>query len=234
MKEISPGIFIIKEKGVIKRRKPPVNIYIIAGNSDGIIFDAGYGDKKTLKSVIEEIEEIKALYTSQNKEFRLNRILLSHTHPDHISGLYKLKKAFGLNVILTKKMAKIIQNKKDYRSAREADLLEDLFLIKKFWSRTLTKIKDFFRWYFFKFAFGIKFLDKPDELIEEDAELVINNEVWEIIPSPGHAKDHISLYNRNRGILLSGMRIPMVFFLLWKILGILFRAGRIKVYGPGR
>jgi len=207
MKELSPGIFIIKEKGVIKRRKPPVNIYVIAGNNDGLIFDAGYGDKKTIKFVIEEIEEIKAYYKSQNKGFKLTRILPSHTHPDHISGLYKLSKYLGLKVILTKKMAEIIKNKKSYRSAREADLLKDLFLIKNFWSRVITKIKDYFHWTFFKFAFGIKFLDSPDEFIEENTIILINNESWTVIPSPGHAKDHISLYNKDRGILLSGDNI---------------------------
>ena len=207
MKEISPGIFIIKEKGVIKLRKPPVNIYIVAGNNDGLIFDAGYGDKKTIKYVIKEIEEIKALYKSQNKEFRLTRILPSHTHVDHISGLYKLRKKLGLKVILTKHMAKIIKNKKAYRATRQADLLEDLYLIKNFWSRAIMKIKDSFHWIFFKFAFGIKFLDNPDELIDKDTEILINKEIWKVIPSPGHAKDHISLYNTNRGILLSGDNI---------------------------
>lgn len=204
MKKVYPGIFIIKEKGVIKLRKPPVNIYVLAGNKDGLIFDAGYGDKKTIKYVIEEIEEIKALYKSQNKEFKLTRILPSHTHPDHISGLYLLGKYLGLKVILTKKMAQIIKNKKTYRKFREADLLEDLFLIKKFWSRTKTKIKDFFHWFFYKFAFGIKFISNPDELIEENSDIVINNESWKIIPLPGHAVDHISLYNKEKGILLSG------------------------------
>ena len=207
MKEIAPDIFIIKEKGIIKLRKPPVNIYIIGGNTDGLVFDAGYGDKKTIKSVVKEIEEIKSYYKSQNKQFKLTRILPSHTHPDHISGLFKLAKKFGLKVILTKAMAEIIKDKKSYRYAREADLLEDLFLIKKIWSRTLTKIKDFVHWIFFKFAFGIKFIDQPDEYIEEDSNISINNEAWEVISSPGHAKDHISLYNKNRGILLSGDNI---------------------------
>ncbi|MFX1338520.1 MAG: MBL fold metallo-hydrolase [Promethearchaeota archaeon] len=204
MKEVSPGIFIIKEKGVIKLRKPPVNIYIIVGDSHGLIFDAGYGDKKTVKSVIKEIEEIKALCQSQNKEFKLTHILPSHTHPDHISGLYKLSKSLGLKVILTKKMAEIIKNKKSYRSAREADLLKDLFLIKNFWGHAISKINDFFHWFFYKYAFGIKFIENPDEIIEEDTEISINNESWKIIASPGHAIDHISLYNKEKGILLSG------------------------------
>jgi glyoxylase-like metal-dependent hydrolase (beta-lactamase superfamily II) len=101
-------------------------------------------------------------------------------------------------------MAGIIKNKKTYRRFREADLLEDLFLIKKFWSRALTKIKEYFHWFVYKFAFGIKFVNNPDELIEDNTEIVINSESWKIIPTPGHAVDHISLYNEKKGVMLSG------------------------------
>ncbi len=207
MKEVYPGIFLIKEKGVIKLRRPPVNIYILAGNKDGLIFDAGYGDKKTIKYVIKEVEKIKALYKSQNKEFKLTHILPSHTHPDHISGLYLLRKYLGLEVILTKDMAEIIKNKKTYKKFREPDFLEDLFLIKKSWNRIKTKIKDYFHWFFYKWAFGIKFISNPDNIIEENTDILINNERWEIIALPGHAVDHISLYNEEKGILLSGDNI---------------------------
>jgi glyoxylase-like metal-dependent hydrolase (beta-lactamase superfamily II) len=207
MKEVSTGIFLIKEKGVIKLRKPAVNIYIIAGDGDGLIFDAGYGDKKTIKNVIQEIETIRRLYKSQNRNFKLKRIMPSHTHPDHFSGLYLLRKYLDLEVVLTEKMAEIIKNKKAYRKFREPDFLEDLFLIKKSWSRIKTKIVDFFHWFFYKWAFGIKFIIKPDAIVEENSEILINNEKWKIIPFPGHAIDHISLYNEKRGILLSGDNI---------------------------
>ena len=42
MKEVYPGIFLIKEKGTFGAIKPPENIYVLAG-PDGIIYDAGYG-----------------------------------------------------------------------------------------------------------------------------------------------------------------------------------------------
>ncbi|TFG27643.1 MAG: MBL fold metallo-hydrolase [Promethearchaeota archaeon] len=207
MKEVSPGIFLIKEKGSIKLRKPPVNIYIISGEQDGLIFDAGYGDKKTIKYVIKEIEKIKALYTSQNKNFKLKKVLPSHTHPDHFSGLYLLRKYVGLDIILTKKMAEVIKNKKVYRQFREPDLLEDLYLIVPFMGRIKSKILDFFHWILYKWAFGIKFLDNPDEIIEENTDISVNNENWKVIHLPGHAVDHIALYNEKRGILLSGDHI---------------------------
>jgi len=69
MREIYPNIFLIKEAGVIKVAKPPVNIYVIGGGEDSIIYDAGYGDKKTIKHVLREIKKIEELYRVRNKKF---------------------------------------------------------------------------------------------------------------------------------------------------------------------
>ena len=55
MKEVYPGIFIIREKGAYGTIKPAENIYILAGN-DGLIYDAGYGKKKTIKYVMPKIK----------------------------------------------------------------------------------------------------------------------------------------------------------------------------------
>jgi glyoxylase-like metal-dependent hydrolase (beta-lactamase superfamily II) len=47
-------------------------------------------------------------------------------------------------------------------------------------------------------------MDDPDIIIESETTIEINNEDWEIFNSPGHSGEHITLYNRNRGILFSG------------------------------
>ena len=56
----------------------------------------------------------KFIYKEKNKEFKLTRILVSHCHPDHFSGLKRLRKALEIKVSLTKKSAEIIKNKKSY------------------------------------------------------------------------------------------------------------------------
>jgi len=48
MEEVFPDIFLIKQKGSFGQIKPTENIYILAGH-DGIIYDAGYGSRKTVK-----------------------------------------------------------------------------------------------------------------------------------------------------------------------------------------
>jgi glyoxylase-like metal-dependent hydrolase (beta-lactamase superfamily II) len=48
------------------------------------------------------------------------------------------------------------------------------------------------------------FITQVDELIENESQININGEDWEVIASPGHSSDHISLYNEEKGVLLSG------------------------------
>ena len=68
-------------------------------------------------------------------------------------------------------------------------------------------IHGIFRWFFYKPLVGLTFLKNPDELIEENSEISINGETWTIFPSPGHASDHVSLYNKKKGILFAGDNI---------------------------
>lgn len=207
MKEVYPGIFIIKEKGSFSTIKPPENIYVLAG-INGIIYDAGYGNKKAIKYVIKELREIEDYYNAQNKDFRLTRILISHAHPDHFSGVKQLRDTLGLRAVLTKKTAEIIKDKDSLFKSFKTDVLEDYLRIrKKIIRKIINGLRNVGSKLFYKRIYGVSFLDDPEEIIEDYSEISINDEVWKIFPSPGHAIDHISLYNEEKGILFSGDNI---------------------------
>ena len=110
MNEILPDIFLIKEKKSFRYFRPVVNIYVLAG-CDGIVFDAGYGQKRSVKKLIKEIKKIEKQYEVQNKPFKITRVLVSHSHIDHFPGLTRLRKYLGLKIVLTRKTAEIIKNK---------------------------------------------------------------------------------------------------------------------------
>jgi len=207
MKEVYPGIFLIREKGAFGAIKPPENIYVLAG-SEGIIYDAGYGTRRAVRHLIKELKEIEQHYRDQNKEFRLTKILVSHCHPDHFSGLKQIRKALGVNIVLTKKSAEMIKDKASFIKTFETDAYEDYLRIRKNTSR---KIINFFRnigsKLFYQRIFGASYVDDPEEIIESSTNFSINGELWKIFPSPGHAIDHISLYNEEKGILFSGDNI---------------------------
>ncbi|MHA1284238.1 MAG: MBL fold metallo-hydrolase [Promethearchaeota archaeon] len=203
MKEVYPNIFLIKERGSFGVIKPPENVYILAGQ-DGLIYDAGYGNKKTVKYLIKQIKKIEEKYKTEGKEFKITRVLPSHAHPDHFAGLKLLKKYLGVNIVLTDKMAKIIRSKKDFKKFFEPDPLKDFLTIRSFGQRIIDKI-EWKTWRFFYYKiYGLSFIKDPDLIIEENCELEINGEKWRVFPSPGHSPDHISLYSEEKGILFSG------------------------------
>ena len=206
MEQVHQGIFLIEEKGIFGKFKPAVNIYVLAGNN-GIIYDAGYGNKRTVKYFIQEIKKIEKYYKAQNKQFKITRILLSHSHPDHFSGLKCLRKYLDVKIILTKGTSKIIKNKESFSKHFESSgvqLMKTNYPIKR---KYINKMKNIFLPLIFKPFYGLTFLDGPDQKIDENSEISINDEVWRIFPSPGHASDHISLYNEKKGILFSGDNI---------------------------
>ncbi len=207
MREVYPDIFLIKEKGRFGAIKPPENIYVLAG-SDGLIYDAGYGTKRAVKHLINELKEIENYFKEQNKEFKLTRILVSHCHPDHFSGLKRIRKASGIRIVLTKKSQEIIRDKKSFIKTFETDAYQDYLRIRK---KSTRKIINFLRnagsRLFYQRIFGASYINDPEEIIEDNTDILINGESWKLFPSPGHAIDHISLYNEDKGILFSGDNI---------------------------
>jgi len=207
MKEVYPGIFLIREKGSFGNIKPTENIYIIAGE-DGLVYDAGFGNKKAIQHFLEEVEQIENEHRLKNKGFSITRIIPSHCHPDHFSGLMKIRKKTGVKVLLTKKMAEIIKDKNSFMKSFHADAYMDYLILKKGLKR---KLRDFlemlFTRFFYKRIYGLSYITNPDEIIEENSIIEINGDKWNLFPTPGHAIDHVSLYQEEKGILLSGDNI---------------------------
>jgi len=207
MEEVFPGIFLIRQKGSFGQIKPTENIYILAGH-DGIIYDAGYGSRKTVKLFIKELNEIKKFYEENKSVFELTRILVSHGHPDHFSGLKRIQKALGVKIVLTEITAEIIRNKSNFMKSFNADSYKDYFIVPKGIRHKIRNfVRNLFSNLFFKQLYGLSFITNPDEIIEKNTEISINGEKWQIFHSPGHAIDHISLYNEKKGVLLSGDNI---------------------------
>lgn len=202
MKEVYPGIFSIEQKGILKSLKPPVNIYVITGH-DGLIFDAGYGSRSSINKFSRELREINRLCQERGVENNITKILLSHAHADHFSGLNPLRKKYGFKIILTEQMASIIKSRSAYAKSFSMEKPESSGIfsgIKKFF----LGIKKFIEIVVYVRYWGVAFVNDPDIVINKNANISINNEDWEIFPSPGHADDHITLYNKEKGIFFSG------------------------------
>ncbi len=203
MQQICKGIFMVTCTGGISVLKPPVNIYIIPGNN-GMIFDAGYGDRRSVNFLMKEISKIRAYCRKHSMGTDISQILVSHSHPDHFSGLYELKKKLKASVLLTPAMSRLITSKKEYRKSYEETLSSDES--KSYKHGLINMLKPAVEVLYEK-NYGTRFLKQADVMIDDDSYISINNKIWKVFPSPGHCDDHISLYNQETGVLFAGDNI---------------------------
>lgn len=203
MNEVYPGIFRITERGVLGMLKPPVNIYVITGKN-GLVYDAGYGDSNSIRKFSKAYKEINRICGERGYDNHIERILLSHAHADHFSGLKNLRKRLGFRVIISHEMKKIISSSRVYREsyAPAKKKIKKTFsgLLLYFTKQVIQK----FEFMIYALYWGVSFMDDPDILIDSETKIEINGEEWEIFSSPGHSGEHITLFNKNKGILFSG------------------------------
>ncbi len=203
IKEVYPGIFRITERGVLGMLKPPVNIYVITGRN-GLVYDAGYGNRNCIRYFSKKYQEINDICKDRGIDNHIDRILLSHAHADHFSGLNRLRKSWGFRIILTGEMKKIISSSRAYK---DSFAVTEKYKNKSFTGIIIRLIKFISHKLEFKIYalyWGVSFVDNPDIVISSESRIEINGEPWEIFISPGHSTEHIILYSREKGILFSG------------------------------
>ena len=202
-REVSPGIFMVTERGPFPRLRPTVNLYVIAGH-DGLVLDAGYGNRKTVRLFVKEFRRIERICRDRGETFSVKRILLSHAHPDHFAGLRRIRKELGLSVLLTRQAAAIIRSRRAYRSSYDARWTENALLGRPLLARALLALSAPLSSLAYELLYGTGFIPDPDVVIGERGSIPVNGESWRIFPSPGHSSDHVSLYDPARGVLFAG------------------------------
>ena len=206
MKEVYPGIFMITERGVSGMLKPPVNLYVITG-SNGLVFDGGYGNSGCVKQFARAYREIEKICSDRGVENRISRILLSHAHADHFSGLAKLGRIYSLRVIITGRMSEIIRDAKTYRRSYAIKRERGIRTFASLFKSAAARLCSEFEFFIYRMYWGIEYVSSPDMIIEENSTIEINGEEWRIFHSPGHSDDHITLYNPVTGVLFAGDNI---------------------------
>ncbi|MDL2286261.1 MBL fold metallo-hydrolase [Desulfococcaceae bacterium OttesenSCG-928-F15] len=198
IKEVAPNLFRIQVPSKLKKIKPEVNLYFFAAE-DGILWDAGYGGELSMHVVERDLAAIQKIMAERGQKCRVTRILLSHGHADHFSGLKGLRELTGAKVLLTATQAANVKNRSEYlrawrepKDAMEPETPFSIFLANLFFRG----LQDW--------LFGVNWMPDPDEIIPESGNLRVGGRILHYFPIPGHADDHIALYSAPEGILLSG------------------------------
>lgn len=202
MREIEPGIFMVTERGGMTPMRPPLNIYVLAGKN-GLVYDAGYGTGGSLRHLAGMIRRVETLCRDRGEPCSIERVLPSHVHPDHFSGLAGLREMLGLRILLTERMRDMIcareAYRESYRYGEEGAGLRARLARNRLVRSSVSR--------FYEALYGTRFIDDPDEIIDEGGTLDIGGRSWRVIPSPGHSPDHISLFDEKNGVLLGGDNI---------------------------
>lgn len=176
MPEISKGVYFIQGQDEFI---PDSHVYIIGepSSQDLSIVDVGLTGKGTYK-----IQSIKKMGIKLSS---IKRIIMTHTHFDHIGCLFEIKKQFpDIEVWVHKSEAELLE-KGDERAVYGMDELRGMC----------------------QMQYGLKtgaFRFKVDYTPEDEETLEIGNMVWKVLHIPGHSMGGIALYNADAKILIPG------------------------------
>ncbi len=194
---------MITQRGLFPFLKPPMNCYVLAGE-DGLVFDAGYGNRRAVRHFIAEFRRIERICRENGTPFNVRRITASHSHGDHFSGMRKLAEALGLEILLTRALAERITSEDRYRDAYEYDRDYDAMAGRGKLSKILLRLIHPLMIAYYRRLFGIDFVTGKYREIPDRGDITVNGRSWMVFPSPGHSEDHISLYDPENGILFAG------------------------------
>lgn len=198
IQEVEKNLFRIQLASRIPLLKPPVNLYLFAGE-DGLLWDAGYGTRWDIRRVAEDLKRIQSIMAHRGETCRIRHILISHGHGDHFAGARSLRTLTGGRILLTAQMAEKIASAEHYRRAWQ----EGPEALRPMAPALLRLILPFLEWMQNQ-LFGMHWIPDPDLLIPETGTIRAGNRILHHFPLPGHAEDHLGLYCPAEGFLLSG------------------------------
>lgn len=158
---------------VEKRLSRFVNVVLIFGGRITLIDTGVKGSEKLIFDYIRQ----------NNRDYsEIDRIILSHSHPDHIGGAAKIKELTGCRILAHKAEKEWIENIEFQNSQRP---------VPGFFNLVDTSVK-------------------IDDFVSNDQELAIDEGITlKIIHSPGHSKGSLNILFEEDKILFTADSIPL-------------------------
>jgi glyoxylase-like metal-dependent hydrolase (beta-lactamase superfamily II) len=191
MKEVAPGIYQLSLP-LIYSSLNTVNIYLVRGNDGYLLIDAGWNIKEAFDSLQKQTAEIGV-----NLE-DIAQIVITHVHPDHYGMAGRLKQISQAKIAMHHLEKDIIER----RYVNLEQLLQQLaqwLKINGVSDKELPRLQQ-------SSAVTAQFvlITPPDVTLDDGETIVWGAFNFQVLWTPGHSPGHISLYERDKRILLSG------------------------------
>ncbi|MBB6447650.1 MBL fold metallo-hydrolase [Bacillus benzoevorans] len=158
-----------------------VNCYLFKGDNGFTVVDTGSCAKESI-AIWEQV---------MDAGIKVEKLIFTHTHPDHIGLAGWFQKTYGTPVHMSGLCYKEVQRVRNLKSGQwmchffkqhgGPEISEDLLMSE-------SKSYDF----------------EPDVIFENNEKIKLGNDSYEVIRTPGHAPDHICFYQPERQILVAG------------------------------
>lgn len=168
----------------------PVNVYIIKGNALTLV-DTGPRDQNTWNVLQEGLKK----HFLRIKDF--DQIVLTHFHTDHVGLVGEILEQKDLPIYSHPKAVPYLEREPQFLQMRE-DFFTSLYKLHGVPVELLIKLKETEE-YLRRYDVPMKI----QHLLQEGDRLPGDTD-WEIIETPGHSPDHISLYSHRTHDLIGG------------------------------
>lgn len=178
LEQITADIYrlVVRFKGAMGE----VNSYLIKGEKGYTVIDTGIYASET-----------KALWERVLHKYNIEKLILTHTHEDHIGLARWFQETHHIPVYVSKRGYDEMQKGRDAKARRQR--LKNL--IKKHGAPPIPlKIKD--QSFIYQF--------EPDGFFDDNEEIKLGSQIYQAIWTPGHAPDHYCFYQSESGVMIIG------------------------------
>lgn len=189
IKQITDTLYLITLPMPFRLR--PVNVAVLVHEGGVVLFDTGMNLGGAFTRLEDSLKEI-------GKSTRdIDHIFITHYHADHCGLAGKIKEISGATVHMSEIGRQILHDNRD--QGRVGDVVKKFYTEQGIAGETVDAYLIFLR--YFRRA-TIPF--EVDEYLEFSREYDIGSTTFEVVPSPGHARDHVCYFFREEGVLVSG------------------------------